>query len=173
MEFFEVLKERHSIREFRDKEIEEEKIKKILEAANSSPSAGDLQAYEIILVKDKRRKEELASAAWGQSFISDAPVVLVFLANPARSGVKYGRRGETLYCILDATIACAYAQLAATALGLGSCWVGAFDDDAVKRAVGAKPNMQPVGILPIGYPAESPRPTPRRNLNNLVHNEKL
>ena len=98
-----------------------------------------------------------------------APVVLAFCAHPRRSAAKYGRRGEELYCVQDATIACAYAQLAATALGLGSVWVGAFDTDAVAQAIGARRDWRPVALLPIGYPAESPEATPRRSLNELVH----
>lgn len=86
-----------------------------------------------------------------------------------RSAAKYRQRGAGLYSVQDATIACAYAQLAATELGLGTVWVGAFDDDAVAKAVNAKPDWKPVAILPIGYAAEAPAATPRCNLTDLVH----
>ncbi|MEM5773258.1 MAG: nitroreductase family protein [Candidatus Aenigmatarchaeota archaeon] len=169
MEFFDVLKKRHSVRAFSPRPIEESKIKQILEAVNSSPSAGNLQAYEIFLVQDENKKRELALASFAQSFVAEAPVVLVFCANPERSGKKYGKRGKSLYSIQDATIAAAYAQLASTALGLASCWVGAFDDEEVLKVLGKPEGLQPVAIIPIGYPAEEPRATERRKLDDLVH----
>ncbi|MEM3555879.1 MAG: nitroreductase family protein [Candidatus Micrarchaeia archaeon] len=173
MEFFEVLKNRHSVRKFKDMPVEEEKLQKILEAANSAPSAGDLQAYEIVVVRDKERKNKLVSAAYEQEFIAKAPVVLVFVAHPERSSRRYGRRGAELYCIQDATIATAYAQLAATALGLSCVWVGAFDEKEVAKVINAKENLKPVSMLPIGYADEQPRATPRRGVEELVHEEKL
>lgn len=173
MEFFDVIKDRRSIRAYQEKELEEEKLQEILKAVNSAPSAGDLQAYEIVLIKDAKTRQALAQAAWGQYFIAEAPVALVFFANPQRSAAKYGGRGQSLYCLQDATIAAAYAQLAATALGLGSVWVGAFNDDAVRKVAGAGPEMIPAAIISIGYPAEAPYPTPRRRLSDLVHQERL
>lgn len=168
MEFEKVVKNRHSIRAFQPKKIEEEKIKKILELTNLAPSAGNLQAYEVFLVKDSKKKEFLANAALGQDFIAEAPIVFVFCANPARSAWKYGSRGRDLYSIQDATIACTFAMLAATSLGLGCCWVGAFNEEEVKRVLGIK-DLKPVAILPIGYPAEKPYITGRRDLKDLVH----
>jgi len=141
-----------------------------LEAANHAPSAGNLQAYEIYSVSHRTALESLVRAALGQEFIAQAPVALVFCANPARSVRRYGKRGASLYCIQDATIACAYAQLAATALGLASVWGGAFDDDAVREAIGVGQDLLPVAILPIGYAGQDARATPRRSLANLVHN---
>lgn len=173
MEFFDLIKARRSIRAFTKKEVEEEKIKHILEAANRSPSAGNLQAYEIVVVKDKARKKQLADAALGQSPVAEVPVVLIFLASPNRSSAKYGKRGEELYCILDAAIATSYAQLAVTDLGLGCVWIGAFDDEKVKKIIKAPEYLHPVAILPIGYPAEKPMPTPRRRIEDLVHEEQL
>lgn len=173
MEFFDVLAKRHSIRAFKDREVEEDKLRKILEAANSAPSAGDLQAYEIVVVKGKEKRRALARAALSQEFIAEAPVVLVFLINPSRTKWRYGLRGMHLYCIQDAAIAASYAQLAATALGLGSVWVGAFDASEVSRLVKAGKEMTPVAIMPIGYPDEEPEPTPRRRLEDLVHEEEI
>lgn len=173
MEFFEVLKSRHSVRFYIDKPVEEEKLEKILWAANSAPSAGNLQAYEIVVVRDPGRRRALSDAALGQEFIAQAPVVLVFLINPGRTKWRYGLRGVHLYCIQDATIAASYAQLAATALGLGSVWVGAFDSSAVSEIVAAKGELTPVAIMAIGYPGEEPDITPRRPLNDLVHEEKI
>ncbi|MEM2174295.1 MAG: nitroreductase family protein [Candidatus Micrarchaeia archaeon] len=166
MEFFELLKKRRSVRKFEKKDIEERKIKEILEAMNTAPSAGDLQAYKVFIIKDEKIKERLAKAAYGQYFISEAPVVFVFFANPKESGRKYGKRGEELYCIQDSTIACTYAQLAAENLGLSSVWVGAFDDEEVKEIIGT--NLRPIAILPIGYPSEKPTKTPRKRIDEIT-----
>jgi len=169
MDFFELVVQRHSIRAYRPTPIEEEKLIRILETANRAPSAGNLQAYEIVVVRSQETKRALAAAALNQTFLAQAPVVLVFFANKSRSAAKYGRRGSELYALQDATIACAYAQLAATALGLATVWVGAFDDESVSQILHAPSDWRPAAILPIGYPAERPEPTPRRPLSSLVH----
>jgi len=168
MDYFEAVKARHSVRAFQNRPVEEEKIHRIIEAVNLAPSAGDLQAYEIVIVKDPVLKNELAKAAWWQNFVSEAPVCFVFLAYPERSSKKYGTRGSELYCVQDATIAATYAMLAATVLGLSSTWVGAFDEEDAARAVGATRNKRPIAILPVGYAAETPEVTPRRPISDIV-----
>lgn len=168
MDYFGLLQSRRSIRAYTPKEIEPEKLERILMAANQAPSAGNLQAYEIKLIRSPAVKGELARAAHDQEFLVQASVVLAFCANPDRSAVRYAERGRNLYCIQDATIACAYAQLAASALGLASVWVGAYHDDAVRQALGIPDSLIPVALLPIGYPAESPPARSRRPLDQLV-----
>lgn len=168
MDFFTVLQERHSVRAFAERPVEPEKLQAVLEAANRAPSAGNLQAYEIYVVTRPTVLKALMRAAFEQKFVAQVPVVLVFCAHPVRSARSYGERGATLYSLQDATIACAYAQLAATALGLGSVWVGAFDEDAVRKALGVGKELVPVALLPIGYAAEKPEITPRRALDDLV-----
>lgn len=160
MEFFDVLRERHSVRAYTDRQIEPAALQQILEAANAAPSAGNLQAFEVYVVNDPGRKESLRRAALDQEFLAGAPVVLIFCAHPARSAGRYGRRGAELYCVQDASIACTYAMLSATALGLSSVWVGAFVEEAVRAAIGAPEVHRPVAMLPLGYAAESPRRTP-------------
>lgn len=169
MRFFDIVKKRRSIRNFLPAPIGEDELRRILEAANTAPSAGNLQSYEIYVVMEKRRRESLARAAREQLFVACAPVSLVFCANAARSVDRYGQRAERLYAVQDATIACAFAMLAAAAQGLGSVWIGAFEDDAVRRAIGAPPGFVPVAILPIGRAAEVPEPPARRELEDLVH----
>jgi nitroreductase len=168
VELFEVIKRRRSVRAFAPQAVEAEKVARVLEAANAAPSAGNLQGYEILRVTRKQDRTALARAALGQYFIAEAPLVLVFCANPARSAAKYGERGARLYAVQDATIACTFAMLAATALGLGTVWVGAFNDAAVERVLGTR-ELVPVAILPIGYAAEAPEPAPRRTIQDLVH----
>ena len=168
MEFFEVIRNRHSIRAFTAQGIEPEKIQAILEAANAAPSAGNLQGYEIFAVTQRDVLLALQRASNEQEFIGQAQIALVFCAHPARSAGKYGERGVNLYCAQDATIACAYAQLAATALGLATVWVGAFNDDGVREAIHVGSDLRPVAILPIGYPGKEPKIRPRRELSELV-----
>lgn len=173
MELFDAMERRYSVRAFRKKPVDDAALQSILHAANDAPSAGNRQAYEIVVVRDADRKQCLAQASLDQSFIAEAPVVLVFLANPARNRDRYGARGAELYSVQDATVACTYAQLAATALGLGTCWVGAFDETAVRQIVGAMAMCRPVAILPIGEPVGQAKPRERRPVADLTHNEQL
>jgi nitroreductase len=169
-DLFATVEARQSVRAFEPREVEPARLQEILMAANRAPSAGNLQAYEIVVVRAPERRRALARAAHGQTFVADAPVVLVFCADPERSAERYGRRGTELFAVQDATIAAAYAQLAAAALGLGSTWVGAFDEAATAGVVGG---LRPVCLLPLGYPAEKPEPSSRRSLGDLVHSERL
>lgn len=169
MEFFELVQERCSVRAFQARTVPDDVLRKILEAANRAPSAGNLQAYEIYVLTQPQARAQVARAALDQSFIAQAPVVLVFCAHPARSERRYRERGVRLYALQDATIACSFAMLAGTALGLGSVWVGAFDDEGVRRAIGAPRGHLPVAILPLGYAAERPFASARRSLDDLVH----
>lgn len=169
MDFFELIRRRRSIRVYSQALVEPEKVQAVLEAARQAPSAGNLQAYEIYLVRDRDVRLALARAALEQWFISEAPLALVFCTHGQRAASRYGRRGVQLYALQDATIACTYAMLAATALGLGTVWVGAFDEEAVRRAMGAPEAHRPVAILPLGYAAEEPAATWRRPLDDLVH----
>jgi len=171
-DFFNFLHSRHSIRAFAPREIEETKLTSILDAAVGAPSAGNLRAYRITVIRSLASRAQLVTAALGQEFLSQAPIVLAFFADCTRSAVRYKERGRNLYALQDATIACAYAQLAAHALGLGSVWVGAFDDEAVARILEAKAEWQPVALLPIGYPAEEPGQTDRRPMHEIVMDEQ-
>lgn len=168
MDFPRLVKQRHSVRAFQSHEVEREKLEAILQAARRAPSAGNLQAYRVVVVRSVRLRRMLARAALDQDFVAEAPVVLVFLADPSASAVKYGRRGETLYAVQDATIACAYAQLAACAEGLGSCWVGAFREEEVRAALGLGEELRPIGLLPVGYAAERPEISERRPLSEML-----
>lgn len=168
MEFFDVIRARRSTRVFKAQPLGAEQLRAILAAANQAPSAGNLQAYEVLVVTRRATREALVQAAHGQAFIAQAPLTLAFCAHPGRSSPRYGTRGRDLYCLQDATIACAYAQLAAVALGLASVWVGAFDDDAVQAALGLPAGWRPVALLPIGYAAETPAPQTRRAVEDLA-----
>lgn len=168
MDFFEVIKRRRSIRAFKPEIPPEERLSAILEAVRIAPSAGNLQAFKIKVVKDPLVRRALAKASFGQSFVAAAPWVLAFMGDREASRRKYGSRGAELYALQDATIACMHAHLAATALGLGSVWVGAFSPTEVAAALGLPPGLVPVALLPIGLPAEDPQPTPRKPLEELL-----
>ncbi len=147
----EVFKNRHSVRNFQDKGIKEDELREILEAAESAPSAGNLRARRIVVVKDLDLKQKLAEAASNQDFIAEVPVVLVFFALPSVSAGGYGTRGTSLYAIQDATIAVSFAWLQAVMLGIDGCWVGAFNEEEVKEILNAKKDERPIAILPLGY----------------------
>ncbi len=169
MELSDVIKTRRSIRAFTGRQLEPEKLRQILEAVDLAPSAGNLQAYEVFVVTDPQQRKALARAALGQDFLASAPVVLAFCANPARNMGRYGERGRRLYALQDATIACTYAMLMVTDLGLAGVWIGAFNDDAVSKALRLPAGLLPVAMLPVGYAAEHPAAAPRRPLDDLVH----
>ncbi len=167
-DFFSVLLRRRSIRVFRPEPVPPELLEEVLEAARWAPSAGNLQAWEVAVVFDPELRYRLARAALDQDFIAQAPCVLVVSALPTRSALRYGRRGRELYCLQDAALAAGYLMLAACALGLGTCWVGAFDEDGVREITGLPRDHRPVAVIPLGFPAEDPPPPPRLPLEELV-----
>lgn len=161
-----VIKNRKSIRAFKEKEIAKEKINKILALTTLAPSAGNLQSYKIFIVKNKEKIKKISQKAYGMShFTNLPPLIFVFCANPEESASRYGERGKTLYALQDATIACAYTQLIAVALGLASCWVGAFDEKEIKKILNT--DLLPIAILPIGYPAENPPYHSRKSIKEI------
>ena len=174
MDFFEVVNTRQSIRTFTAQPVEPAKLHQLWNAINRAPSAGNLQAYEVFAVTRRESLAALAAAATrprtrGQDYITSGPITLVFCANHARSSQRYLDRSQALYCVQDATIACAYAQLAATALGLATVWIGAFDEEAVRQAIDVGSDLRPIALLPIGYAAETPARSTRRPLDDLIH----
>jgi nitroreductase len=170
MEFIDVLAKRRSVRSYKPQPVEEDKLKEIFEAANMAPSAGNLQAYQVRVVQDPAKRKALASAAYGQGFIADAPVCLVFCADPQRSAGKYGKRGSELYSVQDATIAGTFAMLAAVNLGLATVWVGDFDEKKVQQVLNAE-SLRPVVIFSLGYAAEQPQPSPRRAIEEIFQGD--
>jgi len=167
--FLELISTRHSVRSFKDSLISEDKINFILDASTKGPSAGNLQSYQIIVTFSKSEKEKLTEAAHNQQYILEAPLVMIFCADPKKSRIEYGDRGEELFCIQDATIACAYSQLAAHSLGLSSVWIGSFDEKKISEVLNLQKDVKPIAILPIGFANESPEITPRRPLEEVIH----
>jgi len=166
LDLFDAVKNRRSVRSFKGKELEEEKLSKILTAASWAPSAGNLKAREFIVVRERELKKKLAEAAH-QGFIEEASCVVVVCINYNKIR-PYGSRGEKLYCIMDAAAAIQNMLLAAHGLGVGSCWVGAFDENQVSEILGVPEYAVPVAFIPLGYSAQSPSPPPR---GESVHEE--
>ena len=173
MDVFEAIRGRRSIRSYRREDLPEELMIKLIDCARWAPSAGNLQPWEFVIVKEDSTKKALARASLGQYFIAEAPVVIVVCADQRRSGWGYGKRGVQLYCLQDTAAATQNLLLAAHALGLGACWVGAFDEEEVATILQLPKGMRPVAIVPVGYPAESPPPRPRRSVHEITHFESF
>ncbi len=150
MDLHDAILTRRSIRGFTSDPVSSEVATKILEAAIRAPSAGNCQPWEFIVVRDAAAKQALATAAFGQDFIAEAPLVIVVCANRARSRGRYGDRGTELYCIQDTAAATQNILLTAHSLGLGACWIGAFDERMVAEQMGTPSEVRPVAIIPIG-----------------------
>ncbi len=148
-EFSAFVSTRSSVREYSGEAISDEEIGYLLDCTCTAPSAGNLEAWDVVLVRDPGQRESLSDAALGQPQVREAPALFVLCANYVRSMSRYGERG-ILYAVQDATIACTYLMLAAHAIGLRSCWVGAFDEDEVKEILGLPVHVRPVAILCIG-----------------------
>ncbi len=165
-DLFEVMKRRRSTRKFDPKPIEEWKVGKILAAADTAPTAGNFQGFEIFHVKNTKMKEELVKAANDQPYVN-SPLVLVFCKNQSRVKLKFPDRMLAKFAVQDATLAAAYSQLAATALGLSTIWIGMIDEKKVAEII--KTDLVPSSLLCIGYPVKLRHPKPRRNLSDLIH----
>lgn len=166
--FLNLITSRHSVRSFKNTPISEETIDTIINTAIKGPSAGNLQSYQIFIVTKDTEKEKLAEAAHDQNYIREAPIVMIFCADPLRCSAEYGFRGEQLFAIQDATIACAYSQIAAHELGYSSVWIGSFNEDKVQEILKTE-YLKPVAILPIGLANETPQFTPRRPIDQILH----
>ena len=171
MKVLEAIKGRRSIRAFKNQNVSEEIIEKIVDAARWAPSAGNIQPWEFIIVRRPETKRRLAEAALGETFIEEAPVVIVVCANEDRSSQGYGIRGKTLYCLQDTAAAIQNLHLVAYSLGLGTCWVGAFREEEAREILKIPSGIRPVAIIPVGYPAEVPSTPCRRPINQIVHYE--
>lgn len=168
MEFAEVVAKRRSVRHFNARlNVAREDIDKLLQAAVSAPTAGNIQPWRFWVLESEEARERLA-AALHQRWAAAAPVVIVVGVDPRPCSARYGDRGEQLYAIQDTAAAATHMLLAAVDLGLASCWIGAFDERAVKHAVGIPDPISPVAILPVGYSAESAGKPARRPLGELT-----
>lgn len=166
-DFFRVISVRRSTRNFdTSKLVEQWKVDKILAAADTAPSAGNFQGFEVFYIKNKEIKKRLIEAANNQPYVN-APVVLVFCKDPSRVKINFPPEILAKFSLQDATLAAGYSQLAASALGLSSIWIGMIDEEKVKQIIGT--DLTPSSILCIGYPYQKRLPKSRRKLKDLVH----
>lgn len=169
-DLFDVFQKRRSIRQFKPEIIRKEDLKIILEAARLAPSANNRQPWRFIIVRDKLRKERLAKAAYDQGFIADADVIVVTLGDPQVSP-KTKFKNRRIPHLQDPMIAVEHMVLAATALGYGTCWIGAFKEKEVKRILKVPRRFHVISLLPIGPPAQFPPPRPRKEIQEIAFNE--
>jgi FMN reductase [NAD(P)H] len=163
---FNIMLSRRSQRKFENKQVEDSKVEMILAAADTAPTAGGFQGFEIYNVKNSDIKLKLVDAANKQPYVN-APVVLVFCMNPARVKMNFPADILKKFSLQDATLAAAYAQLAAHALGLSSVWIGMIDEEKIMAILGTK--YTPSSILCLGYPQKTLQPKPKRSLIGLIH----
>ena len=171
--FAAVVKRRSMIRAYKSDPVPEGKIQRLLKYAVHAPSAGNLQPWEFIVVKSPETRAKLAKAAFDQTSIATAPVIIATCADIQRAGSKYGARGS-FYSLVDTAFASLLILLGAVEQGLGACFVGSYNPDEVTKLFALPEHVRPVGLITIGYPAESPRKpgTPKLELSKLVHTEK-
>lgn len=168
MELFEVIKNRRSIRAYKNQDLPEGTVEKLLDAARWAPSAGNVQPWAFVVATSPSVKHSLCLAAYSQKDVENAPVVIVVCADEKRAKESYGERGQTLYCYQDTAAAVQNILLSAYSLGLGTCWVGAFNEEQVRKAISAPSNMRPVALVPVGYPDEAPADRGRRPLSEIT-----
>ncbi len=167
-----VIRSRVSIRKFKKATIPDNDINEIMEIGTKAPSAGNCQPWRIVVVKDAVTREKLAEAAWGQSFVAKAPVILTVCAVPAESKERYGERGETLYVLQDTAALATSLLMGAHFKGYGACWVGAFDEETVTTVLNVPAGMKPVALVLIGIPdGPVPKKRKRRPMSEIVVKE--
>jgi len=163
MEVLDAIRTRRSIRKYKSEPIPDEKLRSVLEAARLAPSAANRQPWRFIVVQDMDRKEALAKVANNQTFLNHAAAIIVGMGDPEVSARWYEK---------DAMIALEHIVLAATAMGYGTCWIGAFDEDAVKHLLKVPANVKVIALLPIGIPDETPAPRPRKEFSEIFFREE-
>ena len=164
MDVSEAIRKRRSIRKYQARKVENDKIERVLEAGRLAPSAKNLQEWRFIVVRDDGRRRRLAEAAKGQTFVGEAPVVIAACATMTDYVMTCGQ----LTYPIDLAIAVEHMVLAAAAEGLGTCWIGAFYEEEVKKVLNVPPQVRVVALLPLGYPDESPAPRPRKEMEEIV-----
>jgi len=168
MDVMEAIETRRSVRAFQNRPVEEAKLQAVLEAARLAPSAKNMQEWKFIVVKDPDTRAKLAEAAKGQKFVGEAPVVIAACAVETDYIMTCGNPAA----FIDLAIAVDHMSLKAVEEGLGSCWIGAFFQDQVKEILGVPKKATVVTLLPLGYPADTPKPKTRKMVGEIVCPER-
>lgn len=168
MSILSTIQARRSIRKYSDKPVEEEKLESVLEAARLAPSAKNMQEWKFIVVHDEDIRKRLVEEAIQQPFVGEAPIILVACGTEADSVMKCGQSRYTV----DLSIATSYMILEAHAQGLGTCWLGSFDEEKTKEILEIPEYVRAVSITPLGYPDESPEQRGRKGIDEIVCYDK-
>ena len=166
MDLYEAIEKRRSIRSFLDRPVEEEKLRRVLNAGRLSPSANNRQARKFVVVRDGARRAAVAKAA-DQPWLAQAPVLLAVVGTTPEAVMHCGIPTDPVDC----AIAIDHMTLAAVAEGLGTCWIGHFDQDACRQILGVPDNARIIELMPLGYPATTAAPRPRKELDDIVCDE--
>jgi nitroreductase len=167
MKFQELIEARYSVRAYKPDPVEDGKLQQVLEAARLAPTAVNRQPFQLIVIHTKGREEEL-NRIYGRDWFVQPPFVICICGVPA---LAWSRMDGMNYYEVDVTIAMDHLILAATELGLGTCWIGAFDPDAAREVLGLPDTVEPIAFTPLGYPADEPRQKKRKPLSELVRYE--
>lgn len=164
MEYMELIKKRHSIRSYKGDEVEEEKLNKILEAAKLAPTAANKQAFKVLVIRTKGREEEL-KRIYNRDWFVAAPIIIGICTTPDKAWIRSDGKN---YADVDASIVMDHIVLAATDLGLGTCWVGAFDVKAAREVLKLDSTMEPIAFTPVGYAKEHNYNKIRKDIDEIV-----
>ena len=168
MEFFEVIEKRYSVRAYKPDPVEDDKLERVLEAVWLAPTASNRQPFQFIVIHTAGRGEELRRIYPSPWFVQ-APLIICACGMPAQGWV---RRDGKSYCDVDVAIAMDHLILAAADLGLGTCWIGAFNPTVTREVLGLPDDVEPIAFTPLGYPDDEPKPKRRRPLDELVRYER-
>ncbi len=166
---FKIIQKRYSVRKYKPDPVPEEKLKKVLEAARLAPSAHNAQAFKFVVVKDKEKRRQLARAALNQSFIAEAPIVIIAVALEPEQIMS----SDVPAYAVDLAIAMSHLVLAATEEGLGTCFIGAFSQEKVKEILEIPPQFKVVVLTPLGFSAQKPSGKLRKKLEEIVCFDKF
>jgi len=167
MDFSELINTRYSVRTYTPDAVEEDKLQRLLEAARLAPTAANRQPFRLIVIHTAGREEELRRI-YRKDWFVQAPLVIGICGIPAEAWV---RRDGKSYMDVDVAIVMDHLILAAADLGLGTCWVGAFDRAAAREILALPDDVEPIAFTPLGYPADQPRPKKRKPLSEVVRYE--
>jgi nitroreductase len=166
MKVLEAIQKRRSVRKYKENPIPEEALLRVLEAARLAPSGKNFQPWKFIIVKDKALKEKLARASAGQYFIARAPIIIVGCGFPDNCYARMGRYMKSWS--VDVTIALEHLILQAQEEGLGTCWIGSFEEGEVKALLNVPEEVKVLALTPLGYPEEIPAFRGRKSLDEII-----
>jgi nitroreductase len=173
MDTLEAIRKRRSIRKYKDQPVEWEKIVNIVDSARFAPTSGNIQNWKLVVIRESPNKKLIVKACHDQQWIVEADTIIAVIGEPEPAARYYGVRGEHLYTIQNATAVIENILLAATDQGLGSCWVAAFDEDLMRRALMLPEEIIPLAVVTIGYPDEKPDMPPRTEPQHMIFLEKF